>query len=211
MKPFFISQYPVTWVQYRSFLKADDGYCDERWWEDLAARPEQAGSQFRRKDNHPAENVSWYDAMACCRWLSRRLGYDIRLPTEWEWQQAATCGEPSREYPWPGDWDPARTNMYESGLSRTTAVGMYPTGASPVGALDMAGNVWEWCLNEYERPENTGRSADVRRVVRGGSSYDLRDISARPASRFPYVPDSRDFDLGLRVVCSSPFVCPVGH
>ena len=96
VEPFFVSRYPVTWTQYRSFLQAPDGYRDERWWEGLAQRPEQPGAQFRRKDNYPAENVSWYDAMAYCRWLSAHLGYDIRLPTEWEWQQAATGGDPRR-------------------------------------------------------------------------------------------------------------------
>jgi len=203
VEPFFIGQYPVIWVEYRSFLQADDGYRDERWWEHLVARPEQSGPQFRRKDNHPADNLSWYDAMAYCRWLSARLGHDIRLPTEWEWQQAATGGDPSRKYPWPGDWEPACANTYESGLGRTTAVGLYPDGASPVGALDMAGNVWEWCLNEYERPGNTRPSGDARRVVRGGSwNFDLD--YARAAYRYYRDPDDRRYSLGLRVVCSSP-------
>ncbi len=174
VEPFFVSRYPVTWVQYRNFLQAPDGYRDERWWKGLGHREGEPGKQFRRKDNHPAEMVSWYDAMAYCRWLSARLGYDIRLPTEQEWQQAATGGEPTREYPWPGEWDPARANTFESGLSRTTAVGLYPDGASPVGALDMAGNVWEWCLNEHDRPENTRPSGDARRVVRGASWFGYR-------------------------------------
>ncbi|MGH2399072.1 MAG: SUMF1/EgtB/PvdO family nonheme iron enzyme, partial [bacterium] len=200
---FFVSLYPVTWIQYRSFLQAPDGYGDERWWEGLVQRPEQPGAQFRRKDNYPAENVSWYDAMAYCRWLSRRLGYEIRLPTELEWQQAATGGDPGREYPWPSDWDPARANTSESGLSRTTAVGMYPTGMSPVGTLDMAGTVWEWCGNDYERPENKRPSDESTRVVRGGSWGRSGDY-ARAASRGHDDPDARSNSLGLRVVCSSP-------
>lgn len=200
---FFVSVYPLTWVQYRAFVQAGDGYRDERWWEELAKRGDEPGEQFRRKDNHPAENVSWFEAMAYCRWLSAHLGHDIRLPTEWEWQQAATGGDSSGIYPWPGDWDPARANTYESGLSRTTAVGMYPIGASPVGALDMAGTVWEWCLNEYDRPENARPSGYARRVVRGGSWRRDQD-HARAAYRGHARPGNRDYGLGLRVVCSSP-------
>ena len=100
VQPFAISKYPVTWAQYRSFLEAKDGYRKKRWWRGLAERQAQPGEQYRQQDNHPAENVSWYDAVAFCRWLSARLGYEVRLPTEWEWQQAATGGDPAREYPW---------------------------------------------------------------------------------------------------------------
>ena len=169
VQPFAISKYPVTWAQYRSFLEAEDGYRQQRWWRGLAERQAQPGEQYRQQDNHPAENVSWYDAVAFCRWLSARLGYEVRLPTEWEWQQAATGGDPAREYPWGADWRPEYTNTLESGLGRTTAVGLYPQGASPVGALDMSGNVWEWCLNEHDHPQRTGLSGTARRVVRGGS------------------------------------------
>jgi formylglycine-generating enzyme required for sulfatase activity len=91
--------------------------------------------------------------LAFCRWLSEKLGYEIRLPTEWEWQQAATGGNPENEYPWGPEWAGSCANTIESELSHSTAVGIYPQGASPVGALDMAGNVWEWCLNEYDNPK----------------------------------------------------------
>ncbi len=171
VEPFYISKYQVTWVQYRSFLQADDGYRDRRWWEGLAERQDTPGQQYRQLDNHPAENISWYDAVAYCRWLSAKLCYEIRLPTEWEWQQAATGGNPAKDYPWGEDWDTDRVNTFESGLSRTTAVGMYPRGASPVGALDMSGNVEEWCLNAYDDLQAIDLSSDSRRVARGGSWF----------------------------------------
>ena len=101
---FFISQYPVTFKQYRAFLEAADGYHDPRWWTDLQREPEP-GEQFRKIDNHPAENVSWWDAMAFCRWLSDKLGFEIRLPAEWEWQQAATGGHLENVYPWGSDFE----------------------------------------------------------------------------------------------------------
>ncbi|MBA3967843.1 MAG: SUMF1/EgtB/PvdO family nonheme iron enzyme, partial [Nitrospirales bacterium] len=59
-----ISRYPITWIQYRSFLEAHDGYHNPQWWEGLAERPDQPGTQYRQQDNHPVDNVSWYDAMA---------------------------------------------------------------------------------------------------------------------------------------------------
>jgi formylglycine-generating enzyme required for sulfatase activity len=203
VQPFAISKYPVTWAQYRSFLQAEDGYRQQHWWQGLSRRAVQPGEQYRQWDNHPAENVSWYDAVAFCRWLSVRLGYEVRLPTEWEWQQAATGGDPAREYPWGTDWDSAYANTSESGLSRTTAVGLYPQGASPVGALDMGGNVEEWCLNKYEKPQDINPSGEACRVVRGGSWPVNLDL-AHASFRLPYGPDFRLYDLGLRVVRSFP-------
>lgn len=200
---FCIGKYPVTYVQYRSFLEAADGYRNKRWWQGLARRENQPESQYRQLDNHPAENVSWYDAVAFCRWLSIRLGYEVRLPTEGEWQQAATGGNPDNEYPWVGKWRSEYANTWESGLSRTTAVGMYPAGASPVGALDMAGNVWEWCLNEHDNPSRTNLAGDAPRVVRGGSWSRDRDY-ARAAFRRRHNPGNRSSARGFRVVCTSP-------
>jgi formylglycine-generating enzyme required for sulfatase activity len=203
VQPFAISKYLVTWAQYRSFLEADDGYRRRQWWRELAERQAQPGEQYRQQDNHPAESVSWYDAVAFCRWLSARLGYEVRLPTEWEWQQAATGGDPSREYSWGADGDPAYANTRESRLGRTTAVGMYPQGASPVGALDMSGNVWEWCLNEHDRPQGIDLSGTARRVVRGGS-WGVAQVDARASCRDDFAPANRRYYLGLRVVRSSP-------
>jgi formylglycine-generating enzyme required for sulfatase activity len=203
VQPFAISKYPVTWAQYRSFLQAEDGYRQQHWWQGLSRRAVQPGEQYRQWDNHPAENVSWYDAVAFCRWLSVRLGYEVRLPTEWEWQQAATGGDPAREYPWGVDWDPAYTNTWESRLGRTTAVGVYPQGASPVGAMDMSGNVEEWCLNEHDRSQHTGLSGTACRVVRGGSWSGARGY-ARASCRADSPPGPRFGNVGLRVVRSSP-------
>ncbi len=203
VKPFYIAKYPVTWVQYRSFLEVADGYRKKGWWQGLAKRQDQPGEQRRKLDNHPVENVSWYDAMAFCSWLTEKLGYKIRLPTEWEWQQASTGGDPTNAYPWGPNWVSGKANTSESGLNRTTAVGIYPHGSSPIGALDMSGNVWERCLNEFDNPKRIGISGEERRAVRGGSWYDSQN-SARCALRYYNHPSNRLDGVGFRLVCTSP-------
>jgi len=204
VEPFQIAKYPVTYRQYRAFLEAEDGYHNSEWWEDLWFQVDKPSRQFNRRDNHPAENLCWLEAMAFCRWLSARLGYEVRLPTEWEWQQAATGGDSTNEYPWGPEWDGNRANTDESELGRSTAVGMYLHGISPVGALDLSGSVWEWCLNEYDKPQNVALAGDARRVVRGGSWNSTLSV-ARAASRdYGFAPDDRGDLIGFRLVCASP-------
>ncbi|MBI4754479.1 MAG: SUMF1/EgtB/PvdO family nonheme iron enzyme [Betaproteobacteria bacterium] len=201
VKPFHLARYPVTWPQYQAFLDAYDGYRVESWWEGRP-REDAPGAPLWSYPNYPAVNVSWYDAMAYCRWLSVRLGFEVRLPTEWEWQWAA-AGKDHQEYPWAGEWNDARANSSNSGIGRTVAAGMYPKGRSKFGVDDMAGNVWEWCLNEYEKPGNVSTEGDVARVVRGGS-WSLNPGLCRAASRGFRHPDDRFVLIGFRVCCSSP-------
>ncbi len=176
VKPFRIAKYPVTNAQFKAFLTAEDGYRNGKWWKDIEQHKEAVKPSWQ-ETNAPREKVSWYEAVAFCRWMSAKSGTHIRLPTEWEWQQAATGGDLQRAYPWKGGWDASRCNSDESRLSRTTAVGMYPQGATQQGVMDMAGNVWEWCLNEHtnpERPEAVRIHNQVRwRVIRGGSWNDF--------------------------------------
>ncbi len=207
---FHIARYPVTVAQYRAFLEKDDGWRDPRWWAgDLYRDPEGDGYDLGRYGNHPAVYVSWFDALAFCRWLSRRRGFDVRLPDEWEWQQAATGGDPDNVFPWGPEWDPKgephRANTFESRLGAATAVGMYPAGGSPAGALDMAGTVWEWCWNKHDRTEVIESRADDfdARVLRGGSWVVDRGY-ARSGYRFGGSPGGRGNGVGFRVLCSSP-------
>lgn len=211
VKSFKIARYPVTVAQYRAFVEAKDGWRDPAWWDgDLYRDPEGNTYEFGRFGNHPAVYVSWFDAVAFCRWLSRRLGFVVRLPDEWIWQLAALGDDDGSAYPWrAGDWDPTqepyRANTFESRLGQATAVGMYPAGASPQATLDMAGTVWECCLNKFDRPEVSESSNDDfdLRVLRGGSWNDVQGY-ARSAYRNGSLPDDRDGGIGFRVVCSSP-------
>ena len=173
VRPFRIAKYPVTNQQFEVFLNTEDGYRNKVWWKDIDWS-RKCGQPPWPEANSPRENISWYEAVAFCRWLSAGTGTNIRLPTEWEWQLAATGGNAQREYPWEGGWDSSRCNSYESRLNRTTAVGIYPTGSTEQGVHDMAGNVWEWCLNDYHDPTQpeavciSNRKGNGR-VIRGGS------------------------------------------
>jgi formylglycine-generating enzyme required for sulfatase activity len=208
VKPLRISRYPITWQQYGAFLNAEDGYHDRRWWRKLVQR-KQPGDTRWGFQNHPAINIAWSDAVAFCRWLSEHSpaggGMIIRLPTEWEWQWVAQGGVMKRKYPWGNDWNPARANSHESGTGRTMAVGMYPLG-SPEGetVADLAGNVWEWCLNEYDHPASRQIGGEVSRTLRGGSWLDFPG-DLRTAKREEFSPDDRDGDIGFRVVRAAPF------
>jgi len=217
---YWVGQYPITYVQYRAFVEAPEGYANARWWADLhseglALQKAGAGEQSFEYDTHPAEGVSWYEAMAYCAWLTAqwRAGvlqlpdflprvYELRLPLEAEWEKAAR-GTDGREYPYPGEFDPAKGNVWETYIGHTSAVGIFPSGVSPYGALDMAGNVWEWCWNEYQEPGNRQLGSNSARPVRGGS-WDFNLGNSRAAYRNVGNPASRNYGLGLRVVVSVP-------
>ncbi|MBL8425746.1 MAG: SUMF1/EgtB/PvdO family nonheme iron enzyme [Candidatus Accumulibacter phosphatis] len=205
---FHIARYAITNGQFRCFVDDPQGYADPRWWEGLAERSEHPAEAAWDYANHPRETVSWFEAMAFCRWLSQTLGYEVRLPQEHEWEKAAR-GADGREFPW-GEFASGHANLDEAVahagphyLGLTSAAGIYPQGVSPFGALDMAGNVWEWCLNRYDKPSETDPGGDDGRVVRGGSWGSAREY-ARCAFRFGPHPGDRYDYLGFRVLCVSP-------
>ena len=202
--PFHMAAYLVTYAQYQAFLEAEDGYVPAAWWDGLQHEPEP-GSQLRRYANYPADHVSWYDATAFCRWLSTRLGFEIRLPDEWEWQWAAQSARADFGYPWGPEWREDVANTDDAGIRRTTAVGMYPEGRSLQDVYDLAGNVWEWCRNSYDDPHRKTPKQDAPRVVRGGSCYNPQD-RARAGSRYHYYPFNRRDPHGFRVVCAAPIL-----
>jgi hypothetical protein len=207
VRPFRMAKYLVTNSQFETFLNAENGYRNEEWWKDIEQR-EEAVKPSWQETNAPREKVSWYEAVAFCRWLSAKFRTHIRLPTEWEWQQAATGGDLQRAYPWRGGWDESRCNSTESRLNRTTAVGMYPQGATPQGVMDMAGNVWEWCLNDHEHPERPEAVRIVnkfgRRAVRGGSWSDFAVYLHVSRRRWDGAVNKNNHSLGFRLVQEIP-------
>jgi formylglycine-generating enzyme required for sulfatase activity len=146
---FFMGRRPTTWREFRVFC-ADSGH------------PLPPGPHWGAFDDHPVVNVTWGDAASFCAWAG------LRLPTELEWEKTAR-GTDGRRYPW-GDDPPTpercvleRHPVY--GERSTAPVGSCPLGASPYGALDMVGNVWEWCQDSRD----PGDGLSVMRVLRGGS------------------------------------------
>ena len=349
VQPFLMAKYPITYEQFQVFVEAEDGFHNDGWWQGLVERASEPGIQhFAHTENLPRENVSWYDAVAFCRWLTMRMNlspspliplphgegnwqgeneryrematramkdaarelrrsqtdaearlweclrnrqlggikfrrqhpvantryvvdffcyegkliieldgpvherqqeydarrqYDlesfgyrvirfkneeifnnlsstlisivhdisplhegegpgvraqIRLPTEWEWQWAAQ-GPERTKYPWGNHFDGSRCNTYENGLGKTTSAGSYPIGVSPFGVLDMAGNVWEWCLNERENAGSFDTNGNACRVWRGGS-WNSTDIYSQADYRTGDRPFIRNRDTGFRVV-----------
>ena len=176
---YWIARYPVTNAQFAKFIEAG-GYDNEWWWTAEGWGYRQKGgwteprywnsSKWNGADQ-PVVGVSWFEAAAFCLWLSDVTGEAIMLPTEAQWQYAAQ-GDDGRAYPWGNDWDGRRCNNSVDPYSsdRTTPVTRYEgRGDSYFGVVDMAGNVWEWCLTDYDNQTNDVNSSAERRVLRGGS------------------------------------------
>jgi formylglycine-generating enzyme required for sulfatase activity len=203
---YHIGKAPVTNEQYLAFVQATDREHPSHWEEE--GPPEG-------KEDHPVVYVTWDDAMAYCQWLTEETGRLYTLPSEAEWEKAASWDAASgrkRIYPWGDEWDETRCNTEESGIGDTTPVGVYPQGASPYGLVDMAGNVFEWTRslwgNDLPEPDfkypydpADGREdTDVRglRVVRGGS-WNYSRTEARCTARYRPDPFTRHRHIGFRV------------
>lgn len=203
-----MAKYLITYQQFQAFVTSGE-YEDERWWDGMpeAYHRQSIREQNNLYNNHPRENVSWYQAVAFTRWLTanyRAAGLigtevEIRLPTEQEWEKAAR-GIDGREYPYEGEFDAAKGNTRETGIGQTSVVGMYPDGVSPYGIQDMSGNKWEWCLNDYRNPKVVdGYGNGEQKVVRGGSFINSQ-YDARASDRRNNDPVNSS---GFRVVLSS--------
>ncbi|MFO0983686.1 MAG: SUMF1/EgtB/PvdO family nonheme iron enzyme [Planctomycetota bacterium] len=188
-RKFYIDMYEVTWERYRLFCNATN-------------RPYPPDSD-KLKDNWPVVNVTWQDAMDYAAYVGKKL------PTEAQWEYAAK-GNQDRKYPWGSDTSGDRANWASTERNEADwfnylrPVGS-TTGASWCGAMDMAGNVWEWCLDWYkhdayallrdgaESPQELRPSKDGH-VIRGGSwltkpascRVTIRNAGNLPA-RFPYI------------------------
>ncbi len=185
---YYIDKVPVTNALYERFMRATSRH-DPGYW---------SNTNFNGL-TQPVVGVSWHDADAYCKWAGKRL------PTEAEWEKAAR-GADGRKYPWGDQWDPSRANSDESKLGKTTPVGSYPGGASPYGALDMAGNVWQWVADWYdasyyrrspERNPTGPESGQYYKVLRGGS-WNNNPIGSRSSDRNLNPPGNRKGVIGFR-------------
>jgi formylglycine-generating enzyme required for sulfatase activity len=172
---FRIGRYPVTNLEYHAFLVAEP---------DAAPPPSswRFGGYPAELANHPVWTVAPRDAERYAAWLAARTGRSFRLPTEAEWEYAASGGD-GRAYPWGEEMDPERANTVEHGPLSTTPVGMYPAGRSPFGAADMGGNVEEYVADDY-RPYPGGETVEddlggrvPYRVARGGGFTRFADLA----------------------------------
>jgi|GEM_PF-2350164 len=192
---FAISRYAVTQEQFRAFID-DAGYSDSRWWDGLIY-PRDVQVPGSRHPDHPMVNLTWYECIAYCRWLSHHTGLDLALPTEAQWQWASH-GEGRTHYPWGDIFDLSRCNIKESGVGGTTPVTRFEGGASPFGVQDMSGNVWEWTRSEFDSPDKDSALQITSPALRGGS-FEERMKHARTTSRARYYPHLHRHDLGFRV------------
>ncbi len=167
---FAIARGPITNREYERFV-ADAAFAPPPAW----GLPE-----------HPIEGVSWADAVAYCRWLTRGTGHIYRLPDEREWEKTARATS-GRAWPWGEEAAVALANVREAGIGGTSAVGAFAAGNTPEGVADLVGNVREW-TNSWVNG----------RVLRGGSYRD-RLAECAPARRL-YAKEL--LGVGFRVVRS---------
>ena len=193
---YYISKYEVTFDQY-------DAFCDATG----RSKPSDAGWG---RGLRPVINVSWDDTKAFCDWLSAKTGENIHLPTEAQWEKAARETD-QRRYPWGNDSPDSSLVNYNYNVNNTMPVGSYPSGVSPYGIHDMAGNVWEWCSDWYDynyyssSPTNNpqGPSSGSYRVLRGGGWWGNAN-SIRSAFRYYFSPSYGRDDFGFRL-CKDVF------
>ena len=205
---FYIGKYPVTVAQFTACVAAKGL---------TPGNPQALGPH----PNHPVVYVSWSEALQYCQWLEHTVrasrastelmallddGWHVSLPSEAEWEKAAR-GTDGRTYPWGEGIDPERANYSASNVGTTSAVGAFPSGASPYGAQDLSGNVWERTRSlskPYPYEASDGREdlkANGQRVSRGGSFGNV-GAGLRAAGRAYHSPGGEHDFIGFRVVVS---------
>lgn len=185
---FYLGKHEVTNAQWRKF-RDDPGYNDPKYWPGGRPVPKDQvpywtmannhGGGTPDSDNYPVIGVNWDSAVAFCNWLSAKTGKTYRLPTEAEWEKAAR-GTDQRRYPWGNTIDATQANFVGTQPYDTVRpVGFFEKNVSPYGAMDMAGNLMEWCSDWYQRdyyassPKKNpkGPEKGVYRVLRGGHFF----------------------------------------
>lgn len=197
-----ISTTPVTNAQYAEFVRATGHRAPDvdrtTWksyglihpWQRTRRHAWESGNFPKGRADHPVVMISHTDAQAYARWLSDRTGQKWRLPTEAEWEKAAR-GTDGRRFPWGDAFDAARLNSHDAGPFDTMPVGSFPSGKSPYGILDAAGQVFEWTSTQ-------GRAG--RFIVKGGSWDDKGCGVCRSAARHDRPQELKHILIGFRLV-----------
>lgn len=180
LESFAICKYPITNNQFEVYL------------EQTSHEYEIIETAFKGNDL-PRTNVSWFEAIRFCQWLSQSMNAEISLSTELQWQRAAQ-GDSSWLYPWGNDIDINRCN-YDGYYKGVTSVTQFPEGASCFGVMDMSGNVFEWCLDKWGISYNGPLSQTVR-----GGSWNHGGYNARVTFRGRSNPNYGYINVGFRPV-----------
>ena len=200
---FRISKYPVTNALFQAFVDEKNGYTKSHWWEyspeayDWRKRNTEPRAPKFKGDDRPRESVTWYEAMAFCEWLSDKIGLKITLPTDQQWRRAARGGD-DRLYPWGNHFSVEFANTRESKIKETTPVTQYTNALSPFGVFDMAGNVWEWCLNSGSKDSRNYGGEGFHAIC--GGSYISDYQRAQIDFHFNLNPEYHFTSIGFRVV-----------
>lgn len=220
IKEFYISRFPVTNEQFNSFILAEDGYSCDEWWSEPGLKWREKNSppptRLSLSKNMPQNCVSWYEAMAFCKWISYRTKSIIRLPSEAEWEYAARGGA-AYQFVWGNSCDINYANVKDTGINEITSVGCFLSnvkGHKDIHLYDMNGGLWEWCSsiveddegNKYSYPynfndgrENEDLDDHFFRATRGGY-YGGEWMYARSCYRGRDIPSLRAERQGFRVV-----------
>ena len=221
LEEYLIDVFPVTCGQYEEFIK-DGGYEDYKYWladgwSKVNENKWECPMYWTRSDGEwfvhdfagmrpidpkePVCNVSYYEASAYCKWAGKRL------PTEAEWEKAATYDtDNKREYPWGLEKpDSSKANLLESHIWKPSRIGSYPDSSSPLGCEQMIGDVWEWTSSEFTGypgfksgfDEYNDKWFTNQKVLRGGS-FATPSMSIRSSYRNFFKLDERWMFAGFR-------------
>ena len=180
---FYLGEFPVTQAQFAAWTETEDYAA---WFRENAEMiretspgkvAEPHANHFPDKPNHPAENVTWWEARGFAEWLNRSRalppGWRADLPSEAQWEHACRSGTETAYWSGDDDADLARVGWYGGNAGgETHPVGAFgPAGANPWGLSDLHGNVWEWCLDYFD-------ARRYRKAVEGGAGLALLEKTA---------------------------------
>ncbi|MHC4234181.1 MAG: formylglycine-generating enzyme family protein [Planctomycetota bacterium] len=215
--PFLLAIHPIANARYQHFVDADcyddlDLWPEEIWphlieLQDLTGKPGPLywvnGRHDRRLSDHPVVGISWYEAVAYAKWVG------LRLPTEAEWQMAASWrinseADVFRRFPWGDAMNYQRCNIWGTGLGRTVPVDEFALGDAPNGVRQLIGNVWEWTASDFEVADAHGTlvvGEMPMKSIRGGAFDTYFDTQATSSFRTGLILLARAHNVGFRCAC----------